>query len=142
MQRRWPIERFDLIRWLGVILVLATGAVHMSEIPGGFDHHWTLGMAFTLNATCASLAALGIGCDVRNMGWRLGFLICGGSLALFLISQTVGLPGVAVRSWTDPAVLYAAAVETIFLFLMLLVVRMPAWQRQTAEVYVTVRNEE
>ena len=90
-------------RWLGMILIIATGAIHVLEAPDSFHDAAYKGWLFYANGLGALAAAFGISRD-RRWGWRLGLLIAGGSLIGYVASRTVGLPYIPAEpdAWLEP----------------------------------------
>jgi hypothetical protein len=69
----------------------------------------------------AILAALGIHRE-RSWGWGLGALVSVGAFAGYVISRTIGLPGLPVEEeWLEPLGLLSMVVEALFVGLFLTV---------------------
>ncbi len=101
--------------WTGIALILATGLLHLVEAPENLQEMAYKGILFYLNAAAAVVAAVGI-FRQRNWGWWLGVLVAGGSLVMYAISRTIGLPGLpaADESWLEPSGVLSLLVETGF----------------------------
>ena len=65
------------------------------------------------------VAAIGIYRDARLWGWGLGLLIAGGAFVGYILSRTVGLPGMEVEEWLNPLGILSLALEVIFVGLYL-----------------------
>jgi hypothetical protein len=88
-----------MLRWFGVVLILEIGLIHMMTAQGEYDKAPYLGYLFAANFFGALIAALGIA--YRQLwGWILGLLIAVGSIAGYIWSRTVGMPGVNVEFFT------------------------------------------
>lgn len=111
--------------WAGIALILLTGLVHVIEAPEYFRDAAYLGILFLLNCAGSALAALGIYRGSKDIGWGLGLLITFGSIVAYLISRTIGLPGMGTEPWGVPAGLLALAAEALFVLLALRVLLMP-----------------
>ncbi len=99
----------------GAILLLA-GLIHLFLAPEHFEEATYLGLLFLANFAGAVVATVGMFRGHR-WGWVLGALVAGGAYALYFISATVGLPGVAEGHLLEPLGLLAKAVEALFLLL-------------------------
>lgn len=111
--------------WAGIALILLTGLVHVIEAPEYFQDAAYLGILFLLNCAGSALAALGIYRGSKDIGWGLGLLIAVGSIVAYLISRTIGLPGMGTEPWGVPAGLLALTAEGLFVLLALPVLLMP-----------------
>lgn len=105
----------NILKWIGIILIVITGIIHFIEAPEYFDEARYLGMLFTLNGIGSSLlAAYGI---FKNelLGWLVGFLIAFGSIIGYIVSRTVGLPNSIVKNWFEFMGLLSLIVEGLFI---------------------------
>jgi hypothetical protein len=103
-------------RWAGIGLIVASGAIHFIETPEYLDEVRYIGVLFALSVIGALVAAVGIARNER-WGWNLGLLVAGGSIAGYLLSRTVGLPGFLENSWVqfaEPLGLLSLLVEGAF----------------------------
>jgi hypothetical protein len=87
------------LKWIAIVMILATGVIHAIEIPDHFKAATYLGVLFILNAIGAVVAAVGIFMDEFSWGWSLGLIIAGGAFVMFLISRTIGLPSFNPDEW-------------------------------------------
>jgi uncharacterized membrane protein HdeD (DUF308 family) len=101
----------------GIALILVTGAIHFIDAPGSFDDATYKGVLFLANGIAAIVAAFGIHRGARTWGWGLGVLIAGGALVSYMISRTVGLPGLAPDIWLEPLGILSLMVEAAFIVL-------------------------
>ena len=101
--------------WAGIILVLATGLIHLIEGPENYEEAAYKGILFFLNAAGAIVAAIGIYRGEKLWGWSLGLLVTGGALLFYIASRTIGLPGLeAEDEWFEPMGLASMVVEALF----------------------------
>jgi hypothetical protein len=113
--------------WIGIVLVLATGLIHLIEGPENYEEVAYKGVLFFLNALGAIIAALGIYRGEKLWGWSLGLLVTGGALLLYIVSRTVGLPGLEVDDeWFEPMGLASLVVEGLFVLLYAYIMARPA----------------
>lgn len=102
--------------WVGIILVLATGLIHLVEAPENYEEVAYKGILFFLNAAGALVAAIGIYRGQRSWGWSLGLLVTLGSLIGYVVSRTIGLPGLEVDDeWFEPLGVASVLVEGLYI---------------------------
>jgi hypothetical protein len=101
----------------GIALILVTGAIHFIDAPGSFGDATYKGVLFLANGIAALVAAWGISRGERSWGWGLGLLVAGGALVGYVISRTVGLPGLAPDIWLEPLGILSLMVEAAFVVL-------------------------
>lgn len=115
------------LMWLGIALVLATGLIHLIEGPENYEEVAYKGILFFLNMLGALIAAIGIYRGEKLWGWSLGLLVTAGALILYIISRTVGLPGLEVDDeWFEPLGVISLIVEGLFVLLYAYVMTRPA----------------
>ncbi len=102
-----------ILVWAGILLILATGAIHLIESPHHFEEAKHIGILFALNGIGSAAAALGIYLQ-RGLGWWLGALIAAFAIVSYIVSRTVGLPGTEIEEWETVGML-SLAVEAGFL---------------------------
>jgi hypothetical protein len=103
-------------RWAGIGLIAATGAIHLIETPEYYGEVRYIGLLFALSMIGALASAIGIARGER-WGWQLGLLIAGGSLVSYLLSRTVGMPGLRENTWeefAEPMGLLSLVLEGLF----------------------------
>lgn len=105
------------VQGAGVALILVTGAIHFIDAPGSFGDATYKGLLFLANGIAAIIAAIGIHRGERRWGWGLGVLVAGGALVSYVISRTVGLPGLAPDIWLEPLGILSLMVEAAFIVL-------------------------
>jgi hypothetical protein len=94
-----------------------TGAIHFIDAPGSFGDATYKGLLFLANGIAAVVAAFGIHRGEQTWGWGLGVLVAGGALVSYVISRTVGLPGLAPDIWLEPFGILSLMVEAAFIVL-------------------------
>jgi hypothetical protein len=115
--QRGAVGVSDRVKWAGVALIAATGLIHLIESPEYFGFATYLGLAFVLNVVGALVAAVGIYRNRMNWGWLLGLLIAAGSIIMYVISRTMGLPGLTEAEWGEPMGILSLVVEGLFVIL-------------------------
>ncbi len=104
----------------GIVLVVATGVIHLVQVPHHFEIATYLGWLFIANFLGTLLAAVGIYRGAM-WGWLLGIFIAGASFVLFLVSRTFGLPATheeLVGHWSTLGIV-SLIVEGLFVWLYL-----------------------
>ncbi|MGB3684182.1 MAG: hypothetical protein WA990_17015 [Rubrobacteraceae bacterium] len=99
--------------WTGIALIGLTGLIHLIDAPEYFDMATYLGLSFVLNALGAALAAYGI-YQGRSWGWALGIAVAGGAFVAYIVSRTVGLPGLAETAFFETLGILSLLVEALF----------------------------
>jgi hypothetical protein len=113
------VEATRMQTWAGIGLIAASGVIHLVETPEYLEEVRYIGVLFALSVIGALVATAGIVRGER-WGWRLGALVAGASIAGYLLSRTVGLPGFRENSWeefAEPLGLLSVLVEGLFLVL-------------------------
>jgi len=99
------------VQGAAIALVLVTGAIHFVDAPSSFSDATYKGWLFVANGIAAIVAATAI-YRGRRWGSSLGVLVAGGALVGYVISRTVGLPGIAPEIWiSSPLAVLSLAVE-------------------------------
>ena len=112
--------------WSGIMLVLATGLMHGVEGPAHYHEATYQGILFFLNAAGALVAARGIYRGAKLWGWTLGALISAGALTLYIVSRTIGLPGLEVDDeWFEPLGVASLLVEGLYVLVYASVMTRP-----------------
>jgi hypothetical protein len=103
----------------GISLIVIVGLIHLINSPGDLEEGSYTGLLYLANFFGAILAAVGI-YRGRSWGWSLGALISVGAFVGYLISRTVGLPGLGVEEeWLEPLGVLSLLVEALFVGLYL-----------------------
>ena len=112
--------------WAGLMLVLATGLIHVVEGPANYHEAAYKGILFFLNAAGALVAAKGIYRGEKLWGWTLGVLISAGALILYIVSHTIGLPGLEIDDeWFEPLGVASLLVEGLYVLVYASVMTRP-----------------
>jgi hypothetical protein len=102
--------------WAGILLIVVVGLIHLFKAPAYLAAAPYVGVAFLVNVLLAFVSAFGIYRGMR-WGWLLGIVVAGGAFVLYVVSRTIGLPGLEddVGEWFDPAGILALIVEVLFI---------------------------
>jgi len=85
----------------GISVIVIVGLIHLIDAPGDLQEAPYQGLLFLSNLFGALMAAIGI-YRRHGWGWALGSLVAGGAFADYVISRTVGLPGLPVlEEWLE-----------------------------------------
>ena len=110
----------------GISLIVIVGLIHLINSPGDLEEGAYTGLLYLANFFGALLAAIGIYRGSR-WGWSLGALLSGGAFVMYVISRTVGLPGLPVEAeWLEPLGVLSLLVEALFIGLYLTIFVGPA----------------
>ena len=102
-----------------ISLIVVVCIIHLFDAPGDLQEAPYKGVLFLANFFGALSAAIGIHRGHR-WGWALGVLVAGGAIVGYVISRTVGLPGLPVEEeWLEPLGLLSLVVEGLFAGLFL-----------------------
>jgi hypothetical protein len=105
----------------GISLIVIVGLIHLINSPGDLEEGSYTGLLYLANFFGALTAAIGI-YRGRSWGWSLGALVAGGAFVAYVISRTVGLPGLPVEEeWLEPLGLLSLLVEALFVGLYVMV---------------------
>lgn len=102
------------LKWFGILLIAIVGLIHLIESPEYFEAATYLGLLFLANSVGAIVAAVGI-YQGRGWGWALGSLIAGGAFLAYIVSRTVGLPGLSESEFLEPMGVASLIVEALFI---------------------------
>lgn len=101
-------------KWAAIGLILAVGLIHLITAPDQFNDATYKGVLFLANAVGAVVAAYGVWQGAK-WGWLLGVLVAGGAALAYVMSRTVGLPGLPVDpNWLEPLGVISVAAEVLF----------------------------
>lgn len=104
------------ITWTGIILMALTAIIHFYDASDALSEIAYKGILFILNGLGALVAAYGI-FRGAGWGWLLGLLIAGGAIVGYVISRTVGMPGLPVDPWLEPLGVLSLVAEGLFVLL-------------------------
>jgi hypothetical protein len=103
---------------VGTALIAAVGLIHLLEAPEELEEVTYLGLLFLANFGGAGVAAIGI-YRGHKWGWGLGVMVAGGAFVGYVISRTIGLPGMPAEEWLEPVGVLSLLVEALFVGLSL-----------------------
>ena len=103
--------------WSAVGLILLIGVIHLYMLPQEYGETAYMGILFGINFVAAIIAAVAI--FRRNIwGWLLGVGIAFGSLLGYVLSRTIGLPGMEIEAWLSPVGVLSLLAELLFIALV------------------------
>src|SRR5215213_7383929 len=109
----------------GISLIVVVGLIHLINSPEDLEEGSYTGLLYLANFVGALAAAIGI-YRGKRWGWTLGFLVAGGAFAGYVISRTVGLPGLPVETeWLEPLGVLSLPVEGLFVGVFLAILARP-----------------
>ncbi len=109
----------QILMWAGIALILATGGIHVIDGPDAFSEAAYKGWLFYANGAAALLAAVGI-ITRQRWAWPLGFAVALGSIVGYVLSRTIGLPGIPAEpeAWFEPLGVASIIAEAGYLAVM------------------------
>jgi hypothetical protein len=107
-----------LLMWIGISLIALEGLIHLLDAPGSFEDATYKGLLFVAIVIGAAVASVGIYWGYR-WGWSLGALTAASAFVGYVISRTIGLPGLPVEEWFEPLGILSLLVEGLFVGLYL-----------------------
>jgi hypothetical protein len=109
----------------GISLIVVVGLIHLINSPGDLEEGAYTGVLYLANFLGALAAAVGI-YRGKGWGWALGLLVAAGAFAGYVISRTVGLPGLPVEEeWLEPLGVLSLLVEGLFVGVFLAILARP-----------------
>ena len=109
----------------GISLIVVVGLIHLINSPEDLAEGSYTGLLYLANFFGALVAAVGIYRGSR-WGWALGFLVAAGAFGGYVISRTVGLPGLPVETeWLEPLGVLSLLVEGLFVGVYLAILAHP-----------------
>jgi uncharacterized membrane protein YfcA len=123
----------DVLVGAGISLIVIVGLIHLINSPGDLEEGAYTGVLYLANFVGALAAAVGI-YRRKRWGWVLGFLVAGGAFAGYVISRTVGLPGLPVETeWLEPLGVLSLVVEALFVVVYLAILARPEVETRAIE---------
>ena len=101
--------------WLGIVLILIIGLIHIIDAKDSFSDAVYKGWLFLANGVAAAIAAYGI-YSKKVCGWNLGLLIAVASIIGYIVSRTIGLPYIPAEpdAWFEPLGVVVMSAEGLF----------------------------
>ena len=107
---------FGPVRMVGVTTALALAAIHLVEMPEDYEEMPYLGVLFGIGGVLLLTAVIGLTRrSWSRIAWATGSLVAAGMFAGYVMSRTVGLPGMDVEPWGEPLGVLSLVLETVFL---------------------------
>ena len=105
------------LRIVAVVAIVATGLIHLATARDSFGEATYKGLLFVANGFGALVAGVGVYRDRAYWGWLLGALVAGGAFLGYVLSRTVGLPGLPAEpdAWFEPLGVASLIAEAAFL---------------------------
>lgn len=93
--RRESRETFEnrMLRWAGTFFIFSLGVLHLLHSEEFFSATAYMGALALANFAACCGVALSLARTGSRAAWLFGAVISAGSLALFIVSRTLGLPG-------------------------------------------------
>jgi hypothetical protein len=104
---------------LAIVVILEIGVLHLMTAQGEYEEAAYMGYLFVANFMGALLAAYGI-YRRQLWGWYLGLFVALGSIAGYIWSRTLGMPGMEMEEWLTPYGIVSMSLEAVFALLFLL----------------------
>src|SRR5215213_5957901 len=124
----------------GISLIVVVGLIHLINSPGDLQEGSYTGVLYLANFVGALAAAVGIYRGNR-WGWALGLLVAAGAFAGYVISRTVGLPGLPVEEeWLEPLGVLSLLVEGLFVGVYLAILARPQEETSVVETSPSVSS--
>jgi hypothetical protein len=106
------------MKWLAIGLLLVAGFIHFYDGPDGYEEQVYKGILFFLSGFGTLLASYWIYTGhEKDYGWHLGALVSACVFFGYIISRTLGLPGIPPDEWMEPIGILSLIVEGGYLIL-------------------------
>jgi hypothetical protein len=113
------MKNTKLYSWIGIIVILTTGLIHLYNAPGEFQDAPYMGILFFGFFLASIVSAIGIYRGELLWGWILGGLLCIGAIVGYFVSRTVGMPISGIEDWGPPLAYFSILLELIFFGILL-----------------------
>ncbi len=105
-----------LYSWIGIILILISGLIHLYNASGEFQDAPYMGILFFGFFVASLVSAIGIYRGELLWGWALGGFLCIGAIVGYLVSRTLGMPISGVEDWGPPLAYFSILIELFFFY--------------------------
>lgn len=108
-------------RWGGIVLIIVVGVLglhlphYLAETGSPVGYAGYPGWVLVAVMAAAVVAAVAIGRNFR-FGWLLGTAVAALSCVLYVVQETVGLPGLS-QTWWEPTRLLSLLLAVLFVVL-------------------------
>jgi hypothetical protein len=126
-------NKAKFLQWFAIVLIIEIGLIHILNAQKEYDEAAYMGYLFAANFFGSLIAAWGIR-HKQLWGWMIGLGIASGSIAGYIWSRTLGMPGMNVEEWLSPFGLVSMALEGVFI----LVVLFRPWKMSTDEALFSI----
>lgn len=100
-----------------MLIALSIAAIHLVLVPHELEEKLYVGVLFIIGGLALCLSAVGLAISTtRKPAWALGGLISVGMFLGFVLSRTVGLPGLLEGEW-PPVGILSLVLEAVFVAL-------------------------
>jgi hypothetical protein len=113
------MKNIKLYSWIGIIVILTSGLIHLYNAPGEFQDAPYMGILFFGFFLASIVSAIGIYRGEFLWGWALGGLLCIGAIVGYFVSRTVGMPISGIEDWGPPLAYFSILLELIFFGILL-----------------------
>ena len=116
------------LKIVAVVAIVATGLIHLGTAREASGEATYKGLLFVANGVGALVAAFAVHRDRADWGWLLGALVAGGAFLGYVLSRTVGLPGLPAEpdALLEPSGIASLVAEAVFLMAFALTRRQSA----------------
>ena len=111
----------SVVKWAAIAALLAQGVIHLYEAPEMYSEVPYLGILFVLTLAGALVATVGMWRD-EAWGWGLGLATTAGPLLGYVLSRSVGIPGLRetdLASIFEPLGIACVAAEALVVLVAL-----------------------
>ena len=105
-----------LYNWIGIVIILIAGLIHLYNASGEFADAPYMGILFFGFFLASIVSAIGIYRGELIWGWALGGFLCIGAILGYLVSRTVGMPISGVEDWGPPLAYFSILIELFFFY--------------------------
>ncbi|HZU65998.1 MAG TPA: hypothetical protein VFA09_01865 [Ktedonobacteraceae bacterium] len=104
-------------RIVGVICLIIIGVIHLMLIQSGLYIQLYLGILFIIDVVAAFASALWLALQDARLAWISGGLAALGPFVGYILTRTVGLPGIPRLPWQAPMGFLSLVIEAIVVVL-------------------------